>query len=1204
MLEDKQSVWVSFRRVRRVLVCVLSVVCCTISAEAQLHLQPFASGFSMPVAMVQDPTNSSIHFVVEQGGRIRVLQNRTVLSQDLLDLTDLVSCCGESGLFSLAFPPDAAVTGRFFVHYTNAQGNNVVARYRRSPANALVVDPSTRFDLVWASIGNLPYIPNPSDATNHNGGDMAFGSDGFLYITLGDGGPGNDPQNRAQDPTTLLGKILRIDINVAAEHPHGYQVPASNPFVDNIPIAALSEIWDFGLRNPWRFSFDIGAGGTGAMIVADVGQSSREEINYEPAGGGGRNFGWRLREGTEDHITSLPPAYTPLTNPVYEYDRSVGFVITGGYVYRGNALSSSYRGRYFFTDFGTARLWSLGLNVNSITGEASVSNVLEHTSEVGGTGAIGNVSSFARDTDGELYLIQYAGSIVKLSSPPVSTISGTVTDLEGVGLNNVGVAIHDQSGSLVTTALTNSTGHFVAPMDLQSGIYFARTSNTSGYGDELYDNLPCPGGTCNETAGTPIAVTAGSRTTGIDFALAPDGSAGTVSTRATLNFSGTNTAGMLNPITPPQTVTVAFTGVSNSTWSATADQPWVELTGASGTGSGTFSVNIINPGGVLPSNVLNGQAGLSATITLTATNVTNSPRRISVNLILQPASNFAPPIGLVETPVQNASGVVGAIAVTGWVVDDVGISSVQVHRNCLSFEPQTNCQLINGQNVVFIGNATLVPGARPDISALFATYPASNVGGWGYLLLTSMLPHIPNAQLFGGQGSLMLYAFATDLEGHVKQLGRTQVDTTPTSITMNNTNIAKPFGAIDTPGQGATISGASYANFGWSLTPDNNTMVDTGDVVVPTDGSTMSVLIDGAPVGTVSFNQCRGTVLGPVPVGVFCDDDVSNIFGNPTPQAPFTPRVANPTRHRNLDAGRGPIGAYILDTTALSNGIHTIMWVVFDSAGRGEGIGSRFFTVLNGSSLTASEHLSTAATLTVGTAETLADYPVDAGTVWAQQGFTTPREELLPDATGRLAARMPAQGRLEVALGEGIRAGYLVANGTLRALPPGSRLDAAIGLFTWHPMLGYLGTYELTFVRENGTQVPISVTLEPEGIAPGHIDMAIDHPAAGATVHGAFTVEGWALDTGAWQGSGIGAVHVWAQRVDMPAVESQFLGASELNGGRPDVATIYGKQFERAGWALSVPGLAPGTYDLTAYVWRTSTQQFEDARSVRIIVVP
>jgi hypothetical protein len=260
--------------------------------------------------------------------------------------------------------------------------------------------------------------------------------------------------------------------------------------------------------------------------------------------------------------------------------------------------------------------------------------------------------------------------------------------------------------------------------------------------------------------------------------------------------------------------------------------------------------------------------------------------------------------------------------------------------------------------------------------------------------------------------------------------------------------------------------------------------------------------------------------LGDVPVGVFCDDDVASIFGNPTPQPPFTPRTSNPTRHRNLDVERGPIGAYILDTTTLTNGLHTIMWGVTDSEGRGDGIGSRFITVLNGSSLTAQSRttnsLATAATTVLGQADALSAWPVGAGTVLARHGISpaTPLEVIEPDATGQRAVRMPAQSRLEVWLGDGVTGGYLVANGTLRALPPGSRLDPATGVFTWHPMLGYFGTYALTFVRADGTQVPLAVTLDAPASSEGSLAMALDRPGEAATITGAFTVEGWALDTG------------------------------------------------------------------------------------------
>jgi glucose/arabinose dehydrogenase len=409
--------WNANGHVRTLLVGALAVACVAARAEAQLRLKTFASGFSAPVGMVQDPANLSVQFVVEQGGLVRVIQNGIVLTQPFLDVSGLIGCCGERGLLGLAFPPDTGTSRRFYVNYTNPDGHTVIARYKRSLANPFVADPSTRFDLKWASLGNLAFIPHPPYG-NHNAGDLAFGVDGYLYIGTGDGGSGNDPHNNAQDPNTLLGKMLRIDVSVLDIDPNGYRVPPDNPFLDGNPISALPEIWDFGLRNPWRISFDVGTGGTGALIIADVGQGSREEVNYEPAGAGGRNYGWSVREGTVPNITSRLPAFTPLRDPIHDYDRSSGSVITGGYTYRGNALSPTYRGRYFFADFGSARLWSIGLNANPMTGEATRADLVEHTLELGGFTAVGNVSSFGRDSRGELYLVQYSGSIMKLVGPP------------------------------------------------------------------------------------------------------------------------------------------------------------------------------------------------------------------------------------------------------------------------------------------------------------------------------------------------------------------------------------------------------------------------------------------------------------------------------------------------------------------------------------------------------------------------------------------------------------------------------------------------------------------------------------------------------------------------------------------------------------------------------------------------------------------
>jgi glucose/arabinose dehydrogenase len=384
-------------------------------SQAQLRLQPIATSFSVPVGLVQDPTDVSVFFVVEQTGRIRIIQNGVVLPQDFLDLTGAILCCGERGLLGLAVAPDYAVSGRFYVNFTNPpNGDTVIARFKRSVANPLIADPASRFDLRWASITGEPAaIPHIPPYGNHNAGDLAFGPDGYLYIGTGDGGAGNDPHNYAQDPMTLLGKMLRIDVSVPDDDTHGYRVPTDNPFLDNVPIAALPEIWDFGMRNPWRFSFDVGPGGTGALLIADVGQNVREEINYEPAGQGGRNYGWRIREGTRENIPGVA-AFLPLVDPIHEYEHPVGFVVTGGFVYRGVALGPRYQGRYFFADFATARLWSIGLAIDGGTGAATATDLIDHTDELGGPAAIGAISSFGRDSNGELYIVQYGGAIMKI----------------------------------------------------------------------------------------------------------------------------------------------------------------------------------------------------------------------------------------------------------------------------------------------------------------------------------------------------------------------------------------------------------------------------------------------------------------------------------------------------------------------------------------------------------------------------------------------------------------------------------------------------------------------------------------------------------------------------------------------------------------------------------------------------------------------
>jgi len=373
-------------------------------ASAQLRARPFVSGLSAPVAFVQDPSDPAVQFVVEQAGPVRVIRNGELLAAPFLDLTAGVSTGGERGLLGLAFPPDYAASGRFYVNFTRVvDGHTVVARFRRS-ANPLVADPSSRKDLVWST--GEPFIVQPF--ANHNGGCLVFGPDGYLYVALGDGGSGNDPDNYAQRTDQLLGKILRINVNVPDSDPNGFAVPAGNAGF------ARPEIWSLGWRNPWKFSFDDPArGGTGAMLVGDVGQNAWEEIDHEPAGQSGRNYGWRNREGAHDNVTTVPPTVLPLVDPIFGYGRDAGRSVTGGYVYRGSAIPEM-RGRYVFADFITGRVWSFALAPGGPSG-ATATGLVEHTQELGGAGVTGNVSGFGADAAGELYLINYAaGAVLRL----------------------------------------------------------------------------------------------------------------------------------------------------------------------------------------------------------------------------------------------------------------------------------------------------------------------------------------------------------------------------------------------------------------------------------------------------------------------------------------------------------------------------------------------------------------------------------------------------------------------------------------------------------------------------------------------------------------------------------------------------------------------------------------------------------------------
>lgn len=328
-------------------------------------------------------------FVIEQVGRIRIIENNELLPTPFLDIRDRVgSVDSEQGLLGLAFHPDYATPGAqyegyFFVNYTDYSGNTRVSRFSVSENDPSRADPASEINYL---VVNQPYA-------NHNGGSLAFGPDGYLYIGLGDGGSQNDPQRNGQNTSVLLGKILRLDVDSIDGK---YAIPIDNPFVNN--PGARPEIWAFGLRNPWRISFDRA---TGDLFIADVGQNTYEEVNFQPSEShGGENYGWPIMEG--NHCLSGDNCdRSGLTLPVFEYDHSQGCSISGGYIYRGQSYPSMV-GNYFVSDYCSGTIWRLFHD-----GSRWVSDPLLDSDLI--------IASFGEDVHGELYVINYwYGGIFRL----------------------------------------------------------------------------------------------------------------------------------------------------------------------------------------------------------------------------------------------------------------------------------------------------------------------------------------------------------------------------------------------------------------------------------------------------------------------------------------------------------------------------------------------------------------------------------------------------------------------------------------------------------------------------------------------------------------------------------------------------------------------------------------------------------------------
>jgi glucose/arabinose dehydrogenase len=346
-----------------------------------LHLQQVATGLSYPTAVSHAGDGSRRLYITEQHGTVRVVDHGRLLPIDFLDITAQVGCCGEQGLLSIAFHPDFAVNGYFYVYFTDKDGDAVIARYHSTPGSNRADPDSEKLILK---------IRQPTPI--HNGGQLQFGPDGYLYIGTGDGGSfskggdgsGNDPENHAQRLNTLLGKILRIDV----DYNHPYAIPPTNPYVNS--VGARKEIWARGLKNPWRFAFDRASGD---LYIADVGRDRWEEINFQPHDSpGGENYGWRLMEGPACFYLSHDcNPHGALTLPAIQYSHKQGCAVIGGYVYRGRRIPVLV-GQYLYADFCTGKIW------------AATRDKDDHWSSRLLLDSDYLITSFGEDDEGELYI--------------------------------------------------------------------------------------------------------------------------------------------------------------------------------------------------------------------------------------------------------------------------------------------------------------------------------------------------------------------------------------------------------------------------------------------------------------------------------------------------------------------------------------------------------------------------------------------------------------------------------------------------------------------------------------------------------------------------------------------------------------------------------------------------------------------------------
>lgn len=562
---------------------------------------------------------------------------------------------------------------------------------------------------------------------------------------------------------------------------------------------------------------------------------------------------------------------------------------------------------------------------------------------------------------------------------PQRTLSGTVMQNDGTGIPGVTMNFSNEGG----TAITDSNGEY--SMEVTYGWSGTVTPYMAGY-----TFVPPSRSYSSIKVDLPYQ----------DFIST--GAPGISLSRSNLAFA----ASEFGASGGPQTFMVSNSGGGTLNWTASTDQSWLACTPSSGTGSGMVTVSV-------------DAAGLAAGTYMGAVSVSdasapNSPQAVSVTLTVYGAASSTPPFGSFSTPIDGST-VQGSIPVTGWALDDIGVDNVKIY-------------LADGGMLDYIGDAVFIAGARPDVEILYPGYPNNSSAGWGYMMLTHFLPD-------GGNGTYTFHAVAEDVEGNIVTLGTK-------TVTCDNANAVKPFGAIDTPEQGGEASGASYRNQGWVLTPQPNS--------IPTDGSTIDVYVDGVNLGNPAYNYYR--------------EDIAALF----------PGYANSS---------GAYAFFDLDTTAYANGVHTIYWMATDDAGNTDGIGSRFFTIMNtGDAPRAQLTAETGCTGQTG----LIDF---GGTPGVIKGFNRDAvpPEMYFDENGSAAIEIQRMERVEIHLGQlpvgdCYYNGWLLVGNDRRPLPVGSTLDGAQGIFYWLPPQGFSGDFRLLFQLKGSkgviNQKRVTVTIK------------------------------------------------------------------------------------------------------------------------------